>query len=102
MSGRLAKGFTRTFLQRASAKLHFQYISSLVCGSKAARKMWIGHFGERCIPKKCGLDILVHMYQNTGGGGVSFCNPLELSENSKLVLFQTKFVEEELEEKCWS
>ena len=66
--------------------------------------MSIGHFGERCIPKKCGLDILVHMYQNTGGG-VSFCNPLELSENSKLVLFQTKFVEEEVEEveeKCWS
>ena len=100
MSGRLAKGFTRTFLQRASAKLHFQYISSLVCGSKAARKMWIGHFGERCIPKKCRWCI-----PNTGGGGVSFCNPLELSENSKLVLFQTKFVEEEveeLEEKCWS
>ena len=53
--------------------------------------MWVGHFGAY-VP-------------NTGGRGVSFCNPLELSENSKLDLFQTKFVEEEveeLEEKCWS
>ena len=53
--------------------------------------MWVGHFGAY-VP-------------NTGGGGVSFCNPLELSENSKLDLFQTKFVEEEVEEveeKCWS
>ena len=46
MLGRLAKGFTRTggFLHRALAKLHFQYISPLVCSSKAARKMWLGHF----------------------------------------------------------
>ena len=56
-----------------------------MCGSKAARKMCLGHF--------------------TLGNGAyraqeeeSLCsNPREFSENSKLVLFQTKFVEEEEE-----
>ena len=73
-------------MQRASAKLHFQYISSLVCGSKAARKMWLGHFT---------LGNGAYRVQEEESLGLR--NPREFSENSKLVLFQTKFVKEEEE-----
>ena len=72
-------------MQRALAKLHFQYISPLVCGSKAARKMWLGHFT---------LGNGAYRAQEEESLWLS-SNPREFSENSKLVLFQTKFVEEE-------
>ena len=47
------------------------------------------------LPVKCGLDILHWETVHTEHRRRSLCNPREFSENSKLVLFQTKFVEEE-------